>query len=609
MKVKPITIGLLLLIGITFNSLSQTITFHKYFNNNPYETPRNLFFNDSNYVIVSLNYINNELSIQFYETDIVGNILRTKSFHRPGFNLFLGFTSNRPVGRVSDGSFLLPILAQNIQFSNYTQICLMKVNENWDSLWTRVFFTDTNYMEINQVREDSDGNYILVGSIKRDSALNYTAPLDLNMLYIKTDTSGNIITYNMFGTSGYDGSKQLYELPNKNYLCYGYTSGFAPDSILFDYRGDGYLCELNHAGLLLSQNHYGRPLGSDQALSFFLQTGNNCFYTGGGKGAYDFGDSYGNKWLIKLDSNYQITKELLLGQIGSSKIVDFINNFKNNYIGLCDINETLPLITRRFAEIFEMDSYERITWYRKVFIADTSVNQFFIPAQIISIPDSGYAILGYGLVSSMGIDNSSYLIKTDSLGCDGYWSCSDTALVVEILNYPDTLCQNDTNFVEVRLKGRSAPYSLYANGTLVLDSIYYPYILPLWIDTTIMVFPTDTGWQPLIVTLHEPWERLTSDTVQVYVVHCPTTFASQDFYKRKVEIFPNPASTELHVKIRGVVSGAYTIMLYDIQGKPIRSLTTKETETILDISQLPVGVYGVKVLGNGVYRMEKVVKL
>lgn len=72
--------------------------------------------------------------------------------------------------------------------------------------------------------------------------------------------------------------------------------------------------------------------------------------------------------------------------------------------------------------------------------------------------------------------------------------------------------------------------------------------------------------------------------------------------------YPNPAISEVHVRIRGELYGKYTVTLYNMQGNPIQQITTSDPKTTLNISQLPQGVYMIRVLGNNMARSEKVVK-
>jgi hypothetical protein len=428
-----------------------------------------------------------------------------------------------------------------------------------------------------------------------------------NFLFWKTDTNFNYITHKSIGVE--TAQEDLMSIQagfDSNLLLGGLT-------LANGNQQDWYLVNCDTNGNVLGEYFYGHPTGIDQDGIKSMSRGfdSTYFLAGVFHKYYVPPSTYSHRTptIVKIDRQLNTIWTKHYGKpIPSTSLQRIVTTYDYCHAILVQ-RPPYNFYTRVYSQVTKINNDGDVLWSRNYYQGDTTDYIRYRAWDMIETSDSGFAFCGSAIDTiNVGPYQQAWLVKTDSLGCDGLRSCNDTALVVEILNFPDTLCQNDTNFVEVRLKGRSAPYSLYANSTMVLDSIYYPYTLPLWIDTTIMVFPTDTGWQPLVVTLHEPWERIASDTVQVYVVHCPTTYASQDFYKRKVEIFPNPASTELHVKIRGVISGAYTITLYDIQGKPIRCITTKETETVLDISLLPVGVYGVKVVGNGVYRTERVVK-
>ena len=263
-----------------------------------------------------------------------------------------------------------------------------------------------------------------------------------------------------------------------------------------------------------------------------------------------------------------------------------------------------------YSQINKFNNNGNILWSRNYYQGDTTQYIRYRAWDMIETSDSGFALCGSAIDTiNVGPYQQAWLVNTDSLGCDGLRSCNDTAMVVQILNYPDTLCKDSTYHIAVRLKGRSAPYSLYANSTLALDSIYYPYTLPLWIDTIMPFVPHDTGWQPLIVTLHEPWERTASDTVQVYVKNCTTSSATKEFYERRVEIFPNPASTVLIVRLSFDKQQTYTITIYDMQGKVLSTTTTSNNETAIDISVLPEGVYGVKVVSNSFSTNHKFIKM
>ncbi len=590
-----IVFSILFLIVFKLSGLCQSTQFFKTYDYDSLSYP----------VLNSLIEVNN----RFY---INGNLRNT-----PNTKIFLVKTNN--LGDVIDtaifGADTGGYIIENFIVLNNSNLLLLSQHQNSLGIYKQyMLYIDTSLVMYNDSLYSIDyslffghcrlkNSYYFIGPTWYDD--NGDSLINLNIIFWKTDTNFNTTSTKSIGTINPDAASTI-QLGFDNNLLIGAVS--LPDGS----HQDWYLINTDTTGQVVGQYFFGTLNHSsyDGIKSITLSQDSCYFITGMSYNFYDNPQFPAIACVKKLDGQFNVlwSKQIGAGII-AVLVAKMISTSDNKQILLTQ-RAPQGFTSKIFTEVTKFSNNGDIMWSRDYYQGDTSQYFRYRAWDITGTSDKGYVFCGSAIdTANVGPYQQAWLVKTDSLGCDGLRSCSDTALVVEILNYPDTLCQNDTNFVEVRIKGRSAPYSLYANSTMVLDSIYYPYTLPLWIDTTIMVFPTDTGWQPLIVTLYEPWERMAGDTVQVYVVHCPTTFASQDFYKRKVEIFPNPASTELHVKIRGVISGAYTIMLYDIQGKPIRSITTKETETILDISQLPVGVYGVKVIGNGVYRMEKVVKL
>ena len=271
-----------------------------------------------------------------------------------------------------------------------------------------------------------------------------------------------------------------------------------------------------------------------------------------------------------------------------------------------------PLNTNltKYSQITKFNNNGDILWFRNYYQGDTNTYVRYSAFDIIETNDRGFAMCGSAMdTANIGSYQVAWLVKTDSLGCDGLRSCNDTTLVCQILNAPDTACKNDTAWLQVRFKGRSAPYFIYANTTLALDSIYYPYYLPLWIDTLVPYYPITTGMQQVIIKVNDPWGWYNTDTVEVYVKNCGAGNIEEAWYPKKVEIYPNPATSELYVKIRNAITAPVAIIIYDMQGKPVKQTTSKQNETIIDISNLTQGVYSIKIIGNNVTIIEKFVKL
>ena len=58
-----------------------------------------------------------------------------------------------------------------------------------------------------------------------------------------------------------------------------------------------------------------------------------------------------------------------------------------------------------------------------------------------------------------------------------------------------------------------------------------------------------------------------------------------------------------------MVQTTVAIAIYNMQGKQIKQIKTKQNENVIDISELQQGVYSVRVLGNSINVSERMVKL
>jgi len=500
------------------------------------------------------------------------------------------------------------ITTSTVQWGGIVEhLYLIKLNSFFDTLFTKKYIIDSSTVTspiFTCSFEDSSGNYIILGEDSKDS-LGITFPNNYqNGLMIKTDTSGTVINYKLYSgqSDNHDWFNCGLQMGNYYYL-FGATRSYAPSHIVGFDRNDGWVVKTDLQGNEIASAAFGHPELNDGEFKFAFSLPNFKHATGFTKGRFYI-----------INDDLSINRELIIGRNELVNDTNYALTFwdgyvENNVITLLGRETRFNMSTYQYTSIVKvvkLDLNYKIINHKYYTHANYLVSNL-IPQTITPTSDGGYIFGGYVVDNTLTPTQQAWLVKTDSLGCDGFTSCNDTAIVVQILNHPDTLCKDSAYQIAVRLKGRSAPYSLYAYSTLALDSIYYPYTLPLWIDTIMPVTLPDTGWQSLVVTLHEPWERTASDTVQVYVRNCTTSSATQKFYEQKVEIYPNPATHELHVKFRGVIEGTYTITIYDTHGKTVDIITTKAQERVIDISGFTPGIYHVLILGDGIFKSQNLV--
>jgi hypothetical protein len=66
----------------------------------------------------------------------------------------------------------------------------------------------------------------------------------------------------------------------------------------------------------------------------------------------------------------------------------------------------------------------------------------------------------------------------------------------------------------------------------------------------------------------------------------------------EIQIFPNPASDQLHLNIRETIPGQYTIQVFSITGQSLIARPAWQQHSVIDVSSLPGGIYILQVAGQ-----------
>jgi len=431
--------------------------------------------------------------------------------------------------------------------------------------------------------------------------------LTFNLLFWKTDSLFNYLNHNSIGISNiHENFFSLSSGFDNNFLMGGVTRAFT--------NKDWYLVNVDTNGQVLGQYYYGNPTldDLDGITEITLGSDSSYYLAGIFNKFYDSQSSfyYVAPQVVKLDRQFNTVWSKQFGPTTPGiSVMNIISTTDNNQAILTQ-RSPIALLSTFYSQVTKFNNDGNILWSRNYYDGDTTQLIRYKTWDLIETSDKGFAMCGSAIDTiNVGPNQEAWLVKTDSLGCDGLRSCNDTALVCQILQAPDTACKNDTAWLHVKFKGRSAPYYIYANTVLALDSVYYPYTLPLWIDTLVPYIPTTLGMQQVIIKVNDPWGWNNSDTVQIFVKNCGTGSIAETWYPKKVEIYPNPATNELHVKIRTTITTPVTITIYNMQGKAVKQINTKQSENVINISGLEQGVYSVMVSGNGLICNERFVKI
>ncbi len=100
--------------------------------------------------------------------------------------------------------------------------------------------------------------------------------------------------------------------------------------------------------------------------------------------------------------------------------------------------------------------------------------------------------------------------------------------------------------------------------------------------------------------------------------HFPLTFILNDNPNLSVEeksgsfadvqVYPNPTIGEFTVEIDAKQSSSVQLVLMDISGRVMQQLTTTTNKTVLNLQELPQGVYFLEVLSNTQKVIKKIIK-
>jgi len=543
--------------------------------------------------------------------DSTANEKWTKSYSFSPLSSWIGDGSPNAIHKTGSGNYIAGGTIQN-GIATINKVYLIKYSNTFDTVLTKIILSDVTCdgcLNVINSFINTLGKYILIGADSKDSTGNYFQNKYENGLLLKLDTNGTTINHKLFGsTIDHDWLNTGLQMGN-NYYLFGGTYSYASGGVVGFDRLDGWVVKTDLQGNEILSAAFGNPVLSDREFTYALMLPNNRIITGRDKGIaiHLSGFRMYQPWAIILNNDLSVFKEFYFKNTFSSGDTLFNSNFEqaimneDSSISFLGRNVALSITNMTIifsnAFILNINRDYKVNYYREFKHNGgdfTSIN----PNVITTTADGGYIFGGYVYDNTLIPPQQSLLVKTDSLGCDGFHSCDDTTLVCQILQAPDTACKNDTAWLHVKFKGRSAPYFIYANTTLALDSIYYPYTLPLWIDTLVPYIPTTLGMQQVIIKVNDPWGWFNSDTVQIFVKNCGTGSIAETWYPKKVEIYPNPATNELHVKIRTTLTAPVTITIYNMQGKTVKQITTKQNENVIDISGLEQGVYGVRVVGD-----------
>ncbi|MBN1231746.1 MAG: T9SS type A sorting domain-containing protein, partial [Candidatus Coatesbacteria bacterium] len=391
-KFKEVNMKVLLLLSFLLPSL--LLGWEKYYGDTIYneENPGIIKDKDGNFTICEIMQERSEIDnidISLFRIDKSGSILFKKDFNKldtiRSFNMI----------NTTDGSL---IIVGTIKYRNaFGQVYLMKVDKEYNELWSKVYGSNDYNYGISLVEADN-GDIIIIGS-----TFNKSESHDIYLL--RTDSTGNIIWEKQYANSGLGHSSlsSISKLNDGGFITAGSTRNNQEDTTKV------FLMKIDSEGNIVWEKMFG-----------------------------DTGNDIGECVEITNDGGFIITgdyeNELCLLKTNADGIKEWEKTFKENdtTVGICvkqDENNDY-IVTgwdwskssrEGFLYLLKTDNAGNKIWSR-TYGEDNSAER----GVHIIVTSDGYYIAGDRYTETHGLDFDIYLVKTDKDGETGFSSYVST---------------------------------------------------------------------------------------------------------------------------------------------------------------------------------------
>jgi hypothetical protein len=164
---------------------------------------------------------------------INGLIFAQPTFHK-GYDIgnnSLGFGEAK---LTLDGNY---IVGGTASYSTGERICLAKINNNGDTLWTKTYGGNDRFA-FTALDVASDSGFIVLGTL-------ISPPYNPDIIVLKTDSKGNILWLKNFSGPKSDIGNHILQTKNGDYIITGYSNSFSGSDL------DLIVCRIDQSGTLL----------------------------------------------------------------------------------------------------------------------------------------------------------------------------------------------------------------------------------------------------------------------------------------------------------------------------------------------------------------------
>jgi hypothetical protein len=202
---------------------------------------------DGGYIVTGFttSYGGSDSDLWLIKTDSLGDTLWTRTYG--GSSCDEGFS----VQQTADGGYIVTGFTTSYGGSD-SDLWLIKTDSLGDTLWTMVYNSGGSYEKGKCVRQTADGGYVITGAFGAGAGCT-------DVWLVKTDSSGNVLWTNNWGTIYYESGSSVEQTADGGYIITG-TKGITAG------QNDVWLIKTDSLGNTLWTQTYGGS-GNDSGNS------------------------------------------------------------------------------------------------------------------------------------------------------------------------------------------------------------------------------------------------------------------------------------------------------------------------------------------------------
>lgn len=524
-----------------------------YFNNtydfySQFEVAWNVVVLDTGYLVVGGvgDSITGEGRVGILFIDTLGNEVWKKSYGQSGRYYYPGLDGS--LTKTKDGGYAL---GGSVNYpSGDDNAMLWLFDSAGDTIWTKIYGTDSTTEVGSACHQTPDGGFVIVGLLNEGNGPD--------IMLIKTDSAGNLEWQNTYGAQ-FGVSIDVTA-----------DSSFIVGGDIYTGNDNTYVLKIDNAGNFQWTENFGGPYDENPGIVRITSDGGYIIATD--TALYPYGPVNEEKklYLIKLDSSGNTQWANAYGKEArvANTLVMARELADGSFIATGQMVNRTDSIENMQGVMVKTNSFGDSLWLRSYIDCNQPVrSHYFRDVQATS--DGGFIAVG-SRGSDCGNGQDMWVVKTNCLGFDSlpapaFAADSGTGTTLFFTN----MTQNADEVIWYFGDGDS----LYAH---VGDSAWNP-------------MHTYPGTGTYVVTL-VAW-ACGDTSVFTDTVAAPYVGVEETAYAKAtaVKVYPNPAKDEF--TITGNFDVPALLELYDVMGRLVRQFTVDGSQFSVDVSELPAGLY------------------